>query len=131
MSSGKINPNRNLAPMLASFFTMLYALIPMLIVIAVASDGGYAEWTYVLAGIVAIVFLVYIGRRFGGSTLVENSLLLVMRERREDPLAGYEPRKKGRRRRERFGTNKPPTVEDLREIREASATSTWRPRGKS
>lgn len=128
METGTGRPNRNVGPLLATFFTLLYALIPCLLIVVAGSDNPYGDWTIILGGFGLFATLIYFVRRFVPASIQDGSFL-ILRDRRDSSLGDYEPRKKARRRRTRFGTNEPPTVDQVRKIREESSTTTWRPRG--
>lgn len=130
MSSRGPGPTRQAAPLLATFFTFLYALVPCLLLTVAGSDNPYADWPIVLGGILSLMLLIYVLKRVVPEGINDMSFL-VLRERRDDPLVGYQPKKRGKRRSARYGTNKPPTADDIRDIREQSSTTTWVPRDRS
>lgn len=117
---------RNAAPLLATFFTFLYALVPCLLLVVAGSSQSrnpYADWLVILAAFLALTLLVYFVRRLLPES-VRDVGYLILRKRRDDALADYKPRRKARRQ-TRFGTQKPTTVEDIRKIREQVSATTW------
>lgn len=125
-------PTRNAGPLLATFFTFLYALVPCLFIVVAgaSSHNPYTEWTFILGVFACVTLFFYLLRRIIPESVNDGSFL-ILRERREDPLSGYQPKKKGRRRRQRYGTQKPTSADDIRAIRDDAQKTTWVPRGRS
>lgn len=124
---------RNAAPLLATFFTFLYALVPcLLLMVAGSTNGGspYGDWKFLVGVFLGVALFFYLVRRILPESVNDGSFL-IFRDRKEDPLAGYQPRRKSRRRATRFGTQKPATLEDIRAIRDDARATTWVPRNQT
>ena len=108
------NPNRQSAPMLATFLTLMYGVIGCSFAIVFSSDAPEWHFGIVLTAILAFALLCYLMRR-AARDVVQSAATWIMRHRNDDPLADYSPtRKRGGIR--QYGTQRPATADEVRQM---------------
>lgn len=109
--------------MFAAFVTLLMAAMLIFFLVLLSSDNPGRDSTFVFGGFLLLVALFSSLRQVLVDPITDYAAW-VLRERRGDPLAGYEPKKPPASVRQ-YGTNKPTTADDVRAIREQS--NVWVP----
>ena len=118
-------PSRASAPMLASFLTVVYGLIAAAFALTLASDAPLEHMMYVCVAAMACVAIIWLMRRVAPNASADLQTW-ILGNRQEDPLAGYSAARKGRRVRH-YGDQKPPTLEDIRDIKAKANANVWVP----
>lgn len=120
--------NRNDAgSLLASVFIVALGCGSCLFTVAAMSPGSLPAAIWTLSGIGGLFLVMVVLQRFGKLPKTDLSFLLsAQKNRRDDGVAGYEPRKAGGNATIRPGTNQPISAEEAHEIKITSA-NTWVP----
>ena len=119
----RTDPNKEVAPLLATCLTLLYGVIGSAFAITMYSRNPGRHAGIVIGVVVGVFVLAWLLSR-GGSDAIEVARVWLFRKEKEDPLSGYDARPKGKRAR-RYGTQRPPTAEEVRQ--EQSVRSMWVP----
>ena len=109
--------------MFATFAVLLLLLFVVVLFVTLGSREPLRDGA-IVAGVFVVLVSIFTGVRRAITNPITDYAAWVFRERRGDPLAGYEPTKKPAKVRQ-YGTNKPATADDVREIREQA--NVWTP----
>ena len=120
--------NRNDAgSLLASVFILALGAGCSLFTVAAMSPASLPTAMWTVGGIVGAFMAFVILQRFGKAPNVDMGFILSSRRnKRDDGLADYEPRKAGDRQHSIVGTNQPISAAEVHEIKVTSA-NTWVP----
>ncbi|MCA8997242.1 MAG: hypothetical protein KDA80_09650 [Planctomycetaceae bacterium] len=111
-----IRPDKRSGPLLASALVVFLGGLGVAIIMAAGGADPAAGLTIFGAGLGLIFCLALLGRAVPSTTLSDLYGWVTSKDSR--PAVDYEPRAVGQRRHE-YGTNRPPTAEEVREMKES------------
>ena len=114
--SVQVNPNRQSAPLLATFLTVMYGVLAASFAIVFFSEMPELHYGVVALIAALVCALLYLTRR-AAKDVIDATATFLMRHRNDDPLADYSPsRKRGGVK--QYGDQRPM---DAAEVRKAQA----------
>ena len=128
-STGNSGSRSQGGSMFATFATIFFAALVVFFLIAIGSDNPERDGA--IAGVFLCVVVLAVGSlRQAVTNPITDYAAWVFRERRGNPLDGYEPKKKPAQVRQ-YGTQRPASADDIRQIKERANANVWAPTDKT